>query len=66
MKAGIIVGGYITFAPKKESSIASVYDNSGKENAFFTILGSAVIIPFTSVQISISLALRADPNIAAV
>ena len=63
---GKIVGGYITFAPKLESSIASVKDSSSITYAELIILGSAVIKPSTSVHISNIEAFIAAAIIAAV
>jgi len=48
---GCMVGGYTTRAPKCEISSASLYDMFSMVRAWGTIRGSAVIIPFTSVQI---------------
>ncbi|CAI8365951.1 MAG: Uncharacterised protein [Flavobacteriales bacterium] len=59
------VGKYMTFAPKKESSIASLYERNSIGEAFFTILGFALKTPLTSVQISKDLALRYLAYIAA-
>ena len=49
---GWIVGGYTTFAPKCESSRASLYEMFLIGRASATTRGSAVIMPHTSVHIS--------------
>ena len=52
--AGAIVLGWITFAPKYASSIASLYDSASSVTASGTRRGFALITPSTSVQIWIS------------
>src|SRR3989338_3381701 len=64
--AGNIVFGCNTFAPKKASSDASAKLTCSFVFAFFTTLGSAVIIPSASVHIWISFAFIAAPIMAAV
>ena len=49
---GWIVGGYITLAPKCESSSAALYDILLIVRAVGTTFGFDVIIPGTSVHIS--------------
>ena len=53
-----MVGGYMTFAPKCESSSAALYDMLLMVRAVGTILGFEVIIPDTSVHISSTRALQ--------
>ena len=55
---GWIVGGYITFAPKCESSSAALYEMLLMVRAVGTTLGFEVIMPGTSVQISSTRALQ--------
>ncbi len=64
--AGRRVLGCNTFAPKYASSDASWNDISRTRNAFFTMFGSAVRMPSTSVQISINYAFSTAPTIEAV
>ena len=59
LKEGWIVGGYKTFAPKWDNSIASSYEISEIGYACFTTLGFAVNIPGTSVHICNSTAFKA-------
>ena len=66
LMTGCIVGGYTTLAPKCESSMASRYNTFGIILALETSLGSAVIIPLTSVHISSALASSAAAMMAAV
>jgi hypothetical protein len=61
--AGAIVCGWITFAPKYASSIASLYDSESMTRAFGTRRGSADSTPSTSVQIWISAASSSEPKI---
>ena len=63
---GCTDGGYSTFAPKCDSSKASIYDSWSKTMVLRTLRGSAVIMPSTSVQISSSLACNAAATIEAV
>ena len=46
--AGSTVRGWITFAPKYESSAASAYETRSSDFALRTMRGSALITPFTS------------------
>ena len=63
--AGAIVLGWMTFAPKYASSIASLYDSASSVTASGTRRGFALITPSTSVQIWISSASRSAANIDA-
>ena len=65
-KAGIMVGGKMTFAPAWANSMASSYVIWEMVFASKTTLGSADKIPFTSVQISISSTSKAAPKMDAV
>ncbi len=61
--AGAIVCGWMTFAPKYASSIASLYDSESITCAFGTRRGSAESTPSTSVQMWISAASSSAPKI---
>ena len=61
--AGAIVCGWMTFAPKYASSIASLYDSESMTLASGTRRGSALNTPSTSVQIMISSASSSAPKI---
>ena len=63
--AGAIVCGWITFAPKYASSIASLYDISSMIFASGTRRGSPLMTPSTSVQMCTSLASSNAPKIEA-
>ena len=63
--AGAIVCGWITFAPKYASSIASLYESESMTVASGTRRGSALSTPSTSVQITISSASSKSPKIDA-
>src|SRR5688500_15790601 len=63
--AGWMVEGCSTFAPKYASSDASANDRCGTTCGFFTMRGSAVSMPSTSVQIWISPAPGLAPTMAA-
>ena len=65
-QTGYIVGGYITFAPKLQSSIASTNDSSLIGYADVITRGSAVMKPSTSVHISNNSASSAAAMMAAV
>ncbi len=62
---GSNVRGWICFAPNNAISIASMYDTSLSNFAFFTIFGSAVIRPSTSLINQISSAFTQVPIIVA-
>ena len=63
LTAGAIVCGWITFAPKCASSIASLYESESMIVASGTRRGSALRTPSTSVQITISEASSSAPKI---
>src|SRR5439155_17723476 len=52
--AGSTVRGWMTFAPKNDSSCASSYDTRSTGRAPGTLRGSALMMPFTSVYIRTS------------
>ena len=66
LSTGSTVGGYNTFAPKCDNSIASKYDNFAIGFACLTSFGLVLYIPLTSVQISSALASSTEAIIAAV
>ena len=61
--AGAIVCGWMTFAPKYASSMASLYDSESMTLASGTRRGSADSTPSTSVQMWISAASSSEPKI---
>ena len=65
LTAGAMVCGWITFAPKYASSIASLYESESMIVASGTRRGSALSTPSTSVQITISAASSKAPKIEA-
>ena len=63
--AGSIERGCMTFAPKYESSMTSMYEILFKTRASLITLGSDVMMPSTSVQIQISSASIPAPTMDA-
>ena len=63
--AGAIVCGWMTFAPKYASSMASLYDISSMILASGTWRGSPLMTPSTSVQMCTSSASSSAPKIDA-
>ena len=63
--AGSVVRGCSTFAPKYDSSHASLYESVSRQTASLTFLGSAEYTPSTSVQIVIFAAMSIAPKMVA-